>query len=535
MAECEEKQFNLLDEAWIAVMRLDGRRDEVSLKRLYREAPDILALSGELPGQNTAVLRLLLAILHSVYRDFRNEDEALNTWQELWESGQFPAERIEEYLEGYRERFWLFHPETPFYQIPGLDERDDVFGPFEVPKINGELSESANKLRLFPQRSGKGKMSLSYSEAARWLLYFNGFAETFGKLEAKCKTSKSDPSVGVGWLGKLGLVSAVGENLFQTLMLNFVLLDNNGELWEEGKPLWEKPVNFKERNAIVVPRNQAELLTLQSRRVLLERENGAVVAYRFVSGDIFPQEETFSEQMTVWRFSKQPGDREERYRPRPFRPAVQLWRDFAWLTASAKGSGRMPGVIWWLKHLNEKDILNKSHFLFQTSGIAYGTMQAVIADVFSDSLAFNAGLLSERIGWVSRIIEELETTESLVREAGILAQNVAKAAGDADGYAARDAAKAQAYFRLDLPFRKWLESIDPDESMEEKCQEWWDESRKIVLELGREIAESAPRQAMVGRGVSAPEAYNWFIYNTANRNTLKGRSSKSGKSVKGSS
>jgi CRISPR system Cascade subunit CasA len=462
-------------------------------------------------------MRLLLAVLYSAFCSFDNEDEALDYWQETWESKAFPAEEIERYLRQYEDRFWLFHPEKPFYQIPGLDKRDDVFGPFNVSKLNGELSESDNKLRLFPQRSGAEKNSLSYAEAVRWLLYFNGFAETFGKLEAKGKTSKEDISVGVGWLGKLGLITAVGENLFQTLMLNFVLLDGKYQLWRAGKPIWEKPVSLSERNHISLPKNPCELLTLQSRRVLLEPEGGRVISFRFISGDIFRNENAFVEQMTPWRLSKQAKGSTPMFLPKTFQSSVQLWRDFSSLLAQDdKFESQRPGVVTWLDYLIEAHLLaSASIFTFHTSGISYGTMQAVIVDVFSDSISFSAGLLSEmHKGWVTRIIAELSTTDMLVKEAGVLAQRIAKAAGAkdgkqggaADGSNARDEARTQAYYRLDEPFRHWLESIKPNiDDMDNKCTEWWDVAQRIIRALGREIVDDCSPQAFIGRdGISAP-------------------------------
>jgi len=546
-------EFNLLHEQWIAVLTWEDNREEISLCEVFSRAPELRSLAGELPAQDIAVLRLLLAVLHSVFHDFRDEGEALDFWQELWEKGSFPYEKIEHYLAQHEDRFWLFHPDTPFYQAPGLDKRDDVFGPFNIAKLNGELSESDNKSRLFSQRSGNEKKSLSYAEALRWLLYFNGYAETFGKLEAKGKTSKSDPSVSVGWLGRLGLISAVGDNLFQTLMLNFVLLDSEGCLWEKGKPIWEKPVNLRERNIITLPASQVELLTLQSRRVLLERNDNRVVAFRFVSGDIFPQEESFTEQMTTWRYGKQQGEKTEHFRPRPFQPSVQLWRDFASLVIQDSSNGRRrPGVVWWPKHLIESgvDSLSDAHFRFQTSGISYGTMSSVIDDVFSDSLSFNANLLSElHKGWITRIIAELTVTDNLVGEVGRLAQDIVRAsgikdgksAGKDDGATARNEAKSQAYFRLDEPFRLWLESIDPradntSEKMENKCGEWWCTSQTIIRLFGRELVRNTSPQALIGRdGLSAPKAYNWFLYNTTNRDTLNQSLKKKGASKRGKS
>ena len=56
--------FNLLDEPWIRVTRLDGAPDEVSLLALFREATDIAGIHGEIASQDVAILRLLLAICH---------------------------------------------------------------------------------------------------------------------------------------------------------------------------------------------------------------------------------------------------------------------------------------------------------------------------------------------------------------------------------------------------------------------------------------------------------------------------------------
>ena len=141
--------------------------------------------------------------------------------------------------------FWLFHPECPFYQVLDLDKATD----YTAAKLDGELSESSNKTRLFQQRAGASKNSLLYSEAARWLIHVNAFDDT----SSKPKT-KGLPSPGAGWLGKLGLISAMGDNLFETLTLNLIFLKDGGnELWGE-RPIWEKEqVKTEERTEIKVP------------------------------------------------------------------------------------------------------------------------------------------------------------------------------------------------------------------------------------------------------------------------------------------
>lgn len=70
--------FNLLDEPWIRVTRLDGAPDELSLLSLFREAADIAGIHGEIASQDTAVLRLLLAICHRAM----DGPEDLDAWEE---------------------------------------------------------------------------------------------------------------------------------------------------------------------------------------------------------------------------------------------------------------------------------------------------------------------------------------------------------------------------------------------------------------------------------------------------------------------
>lgn len=43
------------------------------------------------------------------------------------------------------------------------------------------MSESGNKLRLFPLYAGQNKEQLSYPQAARWLLCVNGYDDTSAK------------------------------------------------------------------------------------------------------------------------------------------------------------------------------------------------------------------------------------------------------------------------------------------------------------------------------------------------------------------
>lgn len=193
----KEIEFNLLTEPWIRVRLRDNTVREVSLTEALVSAQDYADLAGEMPTQNAAVLRLLLAVLFTVFsrvdtkgesRPLMQSDDALERWSALWQLGHFPAEPVRDYLEQWKDRFWLFHPTHPFWQVP----QAKIGTEYGAAKLNGEMSESSNKLRLFPLYAGQSKEQLSYPQAARWLLCVNGYDDTSAKPKGKGSYKSND-------------------------------------------------------------------------------------------------------------------------------------------------------------------------------------------------------------------------------------------------------------------------------------------------------------------------------------------------------
>ena len=76
------------------------------------------------------------------------------------------------------------------------------------------------------------------------------------------------------------MIAAVGDNLFQTLMLNLTFLKDGRSLWEgEERPVWEREPSKKERQEIAVPDNLAELLTLLASGLRFKTRSYKVVGY----------------------------------------------------------------------------------------------------------------------------------------------------------------------------------------------------------------------------------------------------------------
>ena len=83
-------------------------------------------------------------------------------------------------------------------------------------------------------------------------------------------------------------------------------------------------------------------------------------------------------------------------------------------------------------------------------------------DCYTDAISMNLELLNE-LGrtWQICVDDEVNNCEQAARIVGRLAQNLALAAGDKNDTGA-EAARAQFYFAVDQPFRRWLQSIDPE-------------------------------------------------------------------------
>ena len=143
-------EFNLLEEPWIRVRTPECTLKEVSLTDALLHAHEYAGLAGELPTQDVAVLRLLLAVLQTVFyrvdpegnpSPLEDEEEAIDRWGQLWQKKQLPEKPILEYLAAWQDRFWLFHPERPFYQV--LEAQ--IGTEYGAKKLNGEISESEHK------------------------------------------------------------------------------------------------------------------------------------------------------------------------------------------------------------------------------------------------------------------------------------------------------------------------------------------------------------------------------------------------------
>lgn len=265
-------EYNLLDEPWIPVRLLDGTITEVGLLELLRRTTDIADLACELPTQDMAIQRLLLAVAYRVAAPRDAHD-----WARQWDEGA-PTEHMIEYLERWRERFYLFGGRFPFMQVADLRTAKDA-----VSGLEKLIADVPNGEQFFTTRHGNALACIPASEAARWLVHAQAYDPSGIRSGAvgdpEVKGGKGYP-IGPSWCGHLGLVWLKGQDLDETMVLNLIPADT-GELrgvvgssdwdtcsWEDPDPESAVRGDFSLLDSSGTPRELSipRLLTWHSRR-----------------------------------------------------------------------------------------------------------------------------------------------------------------------------------------------------------------------------------------------------------------------------
>lgn len=508
----EQASFNLIDEPWIRVRDSLGAEQELSILELFRQASRLKCLANDLPTQDFAILRVLLAILQraiSPMLDELDEDvEPAEVWGLLWEASELPMKEIEAYLSKWYDRFDLFNPVRPFMQVPDLrTSRDELIS---VSKI---ISDVPDGDRLFSLRSGQKLDHLTFAEAARWLVHVQAFDTAGIKSgvvgDPTVKGGKSYPR-GTGWSGNLGGVFLEGETLRETLLLNFVVWgDGDSELFSpDDLPTWERLL--REFGSLdILPVGRADIYTWQSRRVRLVTDQGMVVGLVLTNGDKLESKNMHKvEPMTAWRRSTNQEKKLGQvpiYLPTSHRSNRALWRGLSSMFApdnqdDGPATTFAPGVLSWTGFLTSANggrrLSQKKSLQVHGMGLEYGTQSSIVVDAIDDAVLLSSFLLSpEGSPLVALACDCVGNTEIAVKALGSLASNLLIASGgDQDNISdVADRIKAEAYFELDSLFRRWLASLDADSSVANKRALWNRDARRVLDSIAKRcVSEVGP-------------------------------------------
>ncbi|MET9396870.1 type I-E CRISPR-associated protein Cse1/CasA [Kitasatospora sp. NPDC002965] len=507
--------FDLVSRPWLPVQRLDGTTAELSLREVFAEAAGMRRLVGDVPTQEFALMRLLLAILH----DAVDGPVELEDWEDLWnDPGAFAA--VGPYLDRHRERFDLLHPGEPFFQVAGLRTEKD-----EVASLNRLVADVPNGEPFFTMRLPSAER-LSFAEAARWLVHAHAFDTSGIKSAAvgdgRGRNGKVYP-LGTGWAGGLGGVLAEGNDLRTTLLLNLVAADTPGARFRpDDRPSWRRGPYGPEpdpgaADPSVRPSGPRDLYTWQSRRIRLHHDGSSVLGVVLSYGDPLPGHDLrFGEPLSGWRRSRPQEKKLGRspvYLPRQHRPERAAWRGLPALLQARSHRDEVqngeppdalrPLVLDWVARLATERVLTRDLLIrARTVGAVYGTQQSVVDELVDDGVALAVILLHEedpRYG--QRAVSAVEAAERAVQALGNLAADLAEAAGS-EGDAPRTAAAERGYAALDGPFRLWLRDLGGHTDPALALDAWHRRAREHIAALGADLVDTAPWAAREGRVVA---------------------------------
>ena len=517
-------EYNLLDEPWIPVRLIDGTITDVGLLELLRRTTDIVDLACELPTQSIAIQRLILAIAYRVATPHDTRD-----WVRQWEDGA-PTEQMIEYLERWRDRFYLFGGRFPFMQVADLRTAKDA-----VSGLEKLIADVPNGEQFFTTRHGRALACIPASEAARWLVHAQAYDPSgirSGAVgDSQVKGGKGYP-IGPAWCGHLGLVWLKGQDLDETLVLNLIPastaalrgVDSSTEWgvcsWEASEPESSVRGDYSLLDPAGTPKELSipRLLTWHSRRIRLVGDSSGVTGVVLAQGDkLAPQEMRLYEPQSLWRYSTPQSKKfkTDVYMPRKFEAGRALWRNLPGTlptVITVQGVDKQPkreflpsATLSFHYQLDNASIQTTypKVMRIQAVGVTYGPQEATFEDIYSDELTLSVAVMRvEHEDLSAEIDRQVRLTEEVARDVGTLAANVARAAGesgDGAGDGARDRAKELFFSAVDTDFRAWLTQVDGHESARDVGRRWERSLRQHAVDIQAELVRGASSSAIIGR------------------------------------
>lgn len=524
--------FNLVKNPWIKVVEKEsGHETKVSLEDAFRNSQKYLCLSGDMKFQDLAVMRFMLAILTTVYTRFDaddnpyewieldddmrfvrlvdeyDEDDLLDTWEKLYGQGHF-SDAVVEYLYKNIDAFDMFG-ERPFYQVTGKEYDSFVTekistgkGTVSVKQINRRISESNNSPSLFSPKSEQKKDSFSMDELVRWIITYQNYTGTADK--TKMKGMKD--SISSGWLYKLSPVYADGNSLFETLVLNLVLVNQiDRDNYVNQVPVWENDSldgYVESIKRLVSPDNIAALYTTWSRLMHIEWEDDKPTIY-IVGLPVLDNKNAFIEPMTVWTNKK---DDIVPYTRSKKNVNKAMWRDFGmYVNADGKEDRREPGIVAWLRELKENGCIDRMKLLSLDSIFVISDGSASntpIMEVFND-MNINASVLFDEgeNRWPRRIEDTIVTTQNVADDYSKMVNKVGLIRFHGDNRQAGSFSKKYGlgfYDGLNVPFKNWLSGLKDSDNRDEKIAEWKNTLKRIVSDSLNDFMKGATHSEIVG-------------------------------------
>ncbi|MEP0911797.1 type I-E CRISPR-associated protein Cse1/CasA [Leptolyngbya sp. GB1-A1] len=325
--------FNLVDQPWLLVVSQDWQRRDVSLIELFTTWETLKEIQADNPPTTLAIYRFLLAVLHRAYQGPKDVDH----WEEIQQDN---GKKAIAYLNQWRDRFDLFHPDYPFMQDTALTKDKAV-------PIYAIHTMSTSK--VFSHEHEWSGYRVSPPEAARLMVRLQSVDITSLRAFYPPQSSGNRSAVNTPTINNSNVL-VVGTTLKGTLLLNLMQYYPEGEIPSvvsgEDLPTWE--MSYAGKPAKTVPNGYIHYLTYPWRRLNLVPDSDGMSQLAITMGNSFPDEISPQQWECGIAFHED--------KPVRFSPTRQLWRNAHSFLQSAEKNHR-PRIIDWLATLHAEGLV----------------------------------------------------------------------------------------------------------------------------------------------------------------------------------
>jgi CRISPR system Cascade subunit CasA len=252
--------FSVLEEPWIPVIDLNGKRKELGILDTLAQAHQIKEVADTIPSYEYGVFRFLCTFLMDVYRP-----KDWETLQDLYELKSFDMEEIQNYIEQCKKEgvsFDLFDKKRPFLQTAYNEEYDKNLG--SVAALNISMPSGNNHIHF--EHRKEQEQSMTYAEAARGLCALNLFCAAAA--QGYPSTINGAPPIYFVY---------DGSNLFESLIYSMIAVKEGGETSYDSPPVF-----WRNQSEVIPKQTEASTSILYGmlypcRRVLLYPEEDGTV------------------------------------------------------------------------------------------------------------------------------------------------------------------------------------------------------------------------------------------------------------------
>lgn len=272
-------RFDALRQPWIPAENMDGTINEYGILEVIRQAPRLRNLSDPSPVFLYGMYRLLIAFLSDALRP-QTIDELL----EIFTSGHFPLERIEEYIsqcEANGPCFDLFDEQKPFLQSAYDQE------------IDKQVKTVAIMVSELP--TGNNPVHFDHRKETIHALCPEICAQALCSVNLFCPADAQNPS-GINGAPPWYVIVR-GNNLFETLLFNIWI-----PILEI--PFDDPPVAWRNTTPVIPGKEVTQVsylygLTWQARRICLIPSEEGICTYSGRSGQVMVRTTYFQKG---WKF-----------------------------------------------------------------------------------------------------------------------------------------------------------------------------------------------------------------------------------------